>query len=190
MTSPGQGQNSKNIRTKGSIWGSDGSAGGLTVLSLCCGIIRWLFDPLWSWNDDPSLEDALSRLPKVVDSARALARGRWVNVPAVVAIHNVGLTSDRAIPIGSAVLRRPIRFDRSHLLGVRLGPDMDETQAAEIRELCSIGLSEVHQKHSKHCCHPWKHRLLAEKFGVSESVVRGIVTGRGWKHTSQPGLVA
>jgi hypothetical protein len=119
------------------VW-SDGSAEGLTMLSLCCAIIRWLFELSWSWNEHPSLEDALSQLPKVIDSARTLARGRRVNVPAVVAIHNVGLTSDRDIPIGSAVLRRPTRFDRSHLLGVRLGPDMDATLRL------NIGFKRIH----------------------------------------------
>lgn len=106
------------------VW-SDGSAEGLTPLTLCCGVIRWLFEVMWSWDDDVSLGDALNQLPKIVEQARDLARGRLVKVPAIVAIHNVHLDEDRAISIGSAVLRRPIRFDRSHLLGVRLGPDMD-----------------------------------------------------------------
>jgi hypothetical protein len=106
------------------IW-SDGSSEGMTILTLCCGIIGAVFRVSWSWSDDPSLHDVLEQLPKIIDLVRDLARRRSVKVPAVVAIHNVELTHDRAIPIGSAVLRKPIRFDRSNLPGTTLGPNMD-----------------------------------------------------------------
>jgi hypothetical protein len=106
------------------IW-SDGSSEGMTVATLCCSIIGGVFRVLWSWSDDPSLQDALEQLPKIIDLARDLARRRRIKVPAVVAIHNVELTHDRALPIGSTVLRKPIRFDRSNLPGTALGPNMD-----------------------------------------------------------------
>ena len=106
------------------IW-SDGTSGGISILQLICGIIQWLFEDLWSRLDRPTIEGALSRLPRIVDSSRTLAGGGSVKVPAVVAIHNVGLGRKHAIQIGSSILRSPTRFDRSHLLGTRIGLDMD-----------------------------------------------------------------
>jgi hypothetical protein len=106
------------------IW-SDGSSEGMTPLTLCCSIIRGVFRVLWSWDDLPSLDDALKQLPKAIDLARDLAEKRPVKIPAVVAIHNIKLMHDRAIPIGSAVLREPICFDRSCLFDMALGPKID-----------------------------------------------------------------
>jgi hypothetical protein len=127
------------------MW-SDGTSEGMTPLSLCCAIIAGIFQELWSWTDDPSLEEVLNQVPKTVDVARSLASKRRVKAPAVVAIHNVKLPHDRGVLIGSAVLRKPIRFDRSHLLGVSLGPDMDATLRVSV-DFKLIHVRSIDQSH-------------------------------------------
>ncbi len=96
------------------IW-SDGSSEGMTPLTLCAAIISDVFRYLWSWGDNPSLDDALKRLPDSIKLARNLARKRSVKIPAVVSIHNIDLIGGRTIQIGNAILRKPIRYDRFRL---------------------------------------------------------------------------
>ncbi len=105
------------------VW-SDGSSEGMTPLTLCAAILSDVFRYLWSWRDDPSLDDALKRLPDSIELARNLAEKRTVKIPAVVSIHNIGLMRGRTtIQIGRAILRQPIRYDRFRLAAIALGQD-------------------------------------------------------------------
>src|SRR6266496_886032 len=105
------------------VW-SDGSSEGMTPLTLCAAILSDVFRYLWSWRDDPSLDDALKRLPDSIELARNLAEKRTVKIPAVVSIHNIGLMRGRTtIQIGRAILRQPIRHDRFRLAAIALGQD-------------------------------------------------------------------
>lgn len=104
------------------VW-SDGSSEGMTPLTLCAAIIGEVFRHLWSWNDNPSLDDTLKRLPESIGLARNLAQKRTVRIPALVSIHNIELMRDRAIQIGHAVLRKPIRYDRFRLASIAIGQD-------------------------------------------------------------------
>ena len=72
-------------------------------------------------GDTPSLSDALERLPDSISLARNLAEKRTVKVPAVVSIHNIDLIGGRTIKVGSAVLRKPIRYDRTRLFMIATG---------------------------------------------------------------------
>lgn len=99
------------------IW-SDSSSEGMTPLTLCAAIISDVFRYLWSWDDNPSLDDALKRLPDSIELARNLARKRTVKIPAVVSIHNIELIGGRTIQIGHAVLRNPIKYDRFRLVAI------------------------------------------------------------------------
>jgi len=80
---------------------------------------------LWSWDDNPSLDDALKRLPDSIELARNLARKRTVKIPVVVSIHNIELIGGRAIQIGHAVLRNPIRYDRFRLVAIAGTQDLN-----------------------------------------------------------------
>jgi hypothetical protein len=99
------------------VW-SDASSEGMTPLTLCAAIISDVFRYLWSWRDNPSLDDALNRLPDSIQLARNLARKRSVKIPAVVSIHNLELIGGRTIQIGNAILRKPIRYDRFRLIAI------------------------------------------------------------------------
>jgi Apea-like HEPN len=104
------------------VW-SDGSSEGMTPLTLCAAILNDVFRYLWSWRDDPSLDDTLKRLPDSIELARNLAKKRTVKIPAVVSIHNIGLVRGRTIQIGHAILRKPIRYDRFRLVALALAQD-------------------------------------------------------------------
>jgi Apea-like HEPN len=104
------------------VW-SDGSSEGLTPLSLCAAILSDVFRYLWSWRNDPSLDDALKRLPDSIELARNLAKKRSVKIPAVVSIHNIGLMRGRSVQIGHAILRKPIRYDGFRLAAIALAQD-------------------------------------------------------------------
>ena len=104
------------------VW-SDGSSEGMTPLTLCAAIISEVFRHLWSWKDDPSLDDTLKRLPDSIELARNLAQKRTVRIPAIVSIHNIELMRSRAIQIGHAVLRKPIRYDRFRLTSIAIAQD-------------------------------------------------------------------
>ena len=104
------------------VW-SDGSSEGMTPLTLCVSILNDAFRYPWSWTDDPSLDDAVKRLPDSIELARNLARKRTVKIPAVVSIHNIGLISGRTIKVGPAILREPIRYDRFRLIAIALTQD-------------------------------------------------------------------
>jgi hypothetical protein len=97
----------------------------MTPLMLGASIIRQVFNHLWSRNDEISLDDALERLPDSIDLARKLANNQTVNIPAVASIHNVSLAGNDAIQLGSAVLRKAIRYDRSRLYAIMPGQDID-----------------------------------------------------------------
>jgi hypothetical protein len=105
------------------IW-SDGSSEGMTPLTLAAGIIREAFQHLWSWDDDPTLQDVLQRLPESIGLVSRLADKRLVRIPAVVAIHNIELIGQRSIKIGSAVLRKPNKYDRTRLYAVVPGQEV------------------------------------------------------------------
>jgi hypothetical protein len=150
------------------IW-ADGSAGGMTPLTLCNAILGDAFRYLWSWKDDPSLNDALMRLPDSIDLARNLAEKRAVRIPAVVSIHNIGLTGGRTVQVGSAILREPIRYDRFrlaaitqdetalvlrfetdfsavHIRATSTDADRDEEQAATHRLMRNIGYKAMERQ--------------------------------------------
>lgn len=55
------------------------------------------------------------RLPDSIDLARNLVEKRTVKIPAVVSIHNIDLMQNDTIEVGTAVLRKPLRYDRSRL---------------------------------------------------------------------------
>ncbi len=105
------------------IW-SDASSEGMTPLTLCSSIISDVFRYLWSWTDQPSLNDALVRLPDSIDLARNLAEKRTVEIPAVVSIHNIDLMDNDTVEVGSAVLRKPLRYDRSRLHTIVSGQEL------------------------------------------------------------------
>jgi len=67
------------------IW-SDASSEGMTPLMLAASIIRQVFQHLWSWNDEVSLDDALRRLPDSIDLARQLANKQVVKIPSTFAV--------------------------------------------------------------------------------------------------------
>jgi hypothetical protein len=95
----------------------------MTPLTLCAAIIGDVFRYLWSWGNDPSLDDTLERLPDSIDLARNLAQKHKVKVPAVVSIHNIKLARGRTIQIGKAVLRQPIRYDKFRLAALLINQD-------------------------------------------------------------------
>jgi len=97
------------------VW-SDSSSEGVTPLAVCSTIIADVFKFLWSFSDAPSLEEALRRLPESLRLVQDLADRRTVQIPALIAIHNVDLGDNDSVAIGPAILRRPTRYDKSRLL--------------------------------------------------------------------------
>lgn len=104
------------------VW-SDGSSEGMTPVTLSAAILGEVFMSLWSQGDQPSLDEAMERLPHSIELARNLAEKRAVKVPALVSIHNLELIGTQSLQIGNAVLRKPIRYDKSQLTAMAIYPD-------------------------------------------------------------------
>ena len=135
------------------IW-SDASSEGITPLMLAASIITQVFNHLWSWADEISLDDALRRLPHSIDLSRKLANKRVVKIPVVVSLHNISLADNDTIQLASAVLRKAIRYDRSRLYALMPGQDIEvvlrfeaDIRAINIRAITrDSDAEEQHQK--------------------------------------------
>jgi hypothetical protein len=137
------------------VW-SDGTSEGMSLLSLCAGIVGATFRILWTSTDRPTLDDVLKQLPRTLSLARRLAAKRPVLVPALVVIHNVELPEGREVSVGSATLRHPNRYDKSrvfasapilrldvnfaslHIRGIDPGANPDEEQRKLTERLESL----------------------------------------------------
>jgi len=59
--------------------------------------------------------------------------------------------------------------------------------AEEMRDISRLWNSQIepgHARHTRLCGHTWTKTALAEKFGVSHSVISEITTGKAWAYRS------